>query len=293
MFIFQTILLAVLVLVLGFNLTQRKHLAHGEKKRLASLKFAGLIFIPYLAATGIIKKSMPWAYIFPPIAVAFILCLVFRREIFIFKRRCASCGSLLGAKRSLYHDNNLCESCERAGTEQAGGEIPKASVQSVNDIDWETWEPKERAVLCYIRHEGKLLLIRKKTGLGAGKVNVPGGRIEAGETAADAAARETREEGCVNPTGLVQAADLSFVFTDGYSLHGTVFVADGFEGTPAETDEADPFWRSEDDIPYGEMWEDDAVWLPLVLEGQYVSGRFIFDGDTMLSHRIEVGRDYT
>jgi len=300
MFIVQTVLLVVLVSVLIFNLTQRKHIACGGEKRLASLELAGLIFIPYLAASVILKKNLSWTYIFPATAVAFILGLIFRKKIFMFRRHCLSCGTALPLHRTLYHDNNLCKDCEQAGSRGKTPEastkkkisIPEVSPQSVNDIDWETWVPTEKAVLCYIRSGGKLLLIRKKTGLGTGKINVPGGRIEPGETAIEAAARETREEVCVNPKGLVQAGELSFVFTNGYSLHGTVFVADGYEGNLAETEEAEPFWCSEDDIPYKEMWEDDAVWLPLVLDGQYVTGRFIFDEDEMLSHTIEVTRDY-
>ncbi len=61
-------------------------------------------------------------------------------------------------------------------------------------IDWEKWAPKDRAVLTFIRCEGRLLLIVKKRGLGQGKVNAPGGRLEPGETPEQAAVRETREE---------------------------------------------------------------------------------------------------
>jgi hypothetical protein len=34
------------------------------------------------------------------------------------------------------------------------------------------------------------------------------------------------------------------------------------------------------------MWADDALWLPLVLAGRSVSGRFVFDGDAMLDHEL-------
>ena len=55
--------------------------------------------------------------------------------------------------------------------------------------DWKTWNPKERGTLCFVLRGGKILLIEKKRGLGAGKVNGPGGRIEAGETGEQAAIR--------------------------------------------------------------------------------------------------------
>jgi 8-oxo-dGTP diphosphatase len=42
-------------------------------------------------------------------------------------------------------------------------------VKNVSEIDWENWVPKERAVLCFIHIDNKLMLIHKKTGLGKEK----------------------------------------------------------------------------------------------------------------------------
>jgi 8-oxo-dGTP diphosphatase len=50
--------------------------------------------------------------------------------------------------------------------------------------DWSVWQPTERANLCFVTRGDEVLLIHKKRGLGAGKINGPGGRIEPGETAA-------------------------------------------------------------------------------------------------------------
>ncbi len=54
-----------------------------------------------------------------------------------------------------------------------------------------------------------------------------------------------------------------------------------------ETEEATPIWMPTERIPYDQMWEDDELWLPLVLRGRQFSGRFIFDGDTMLDYEVE------
>ena len=83
-----------------------------------------------------------------------------------------------------------------------------------------------------------MLLIRKKRGLGAGKINAPGGKLEPGETAHDAAVRETREEVGVTPLRLEDRGVVRFQFTDGYSLHCAVFVAADFTGELIETPEA-------------------------------------------------------
>lgn len=138
-------------------------------------------------------------------------------------------------------------------------------------------------MLCFVRARGSLLLIRKRRGLGKGKINAPGGRIEPDETAVEAAVRETREEVGVCPLEPYPVADLSFQFADGYSLHCTVFFADSHRGEPRDTEEAFPFWCAQEEIPFNEMWEDDRHWLPRVLDGDYVSGRFAFDGDSMLT----------
>ena len=97
-------------------------------------------------------------------------------------------------------------------------------------VDGANWKPREKATLCFIIENGKILLIEKKRGLGAGKVNGPGGRIEAGETAEQGAIRETQEEVGLTPTGMEWAGELSFQFRDGYSLHVELYRASGWSG---------------------------------------------------------------
>ncbi len=158
----------------------------------------------------------------------------------------------------------------------------------VSKIDWATWVPTERATLLFVVRDGSILLIDKKTGLGAGKINGPGGRIDPGETALQGAIREVREELCVTPTGVREAGELSFQFLDGYSLHGAVFTASGFDGELCETREARPRWTPVDSIPYDRMWADDRLWIPHMLEGRRFIGWFIFDDDRMLDSRVHV-----
>lgn len=149
-------------------------------------------------------------------------------------------------------------------------------------LDWRRWKPDEEAVLTFIRMRGQVLLIVKKRGLGAGKINAPGGRIQPGETALHAAIRETEEEVGLTPLHLHANGILRFAFTDGYNLMCHVFTAPSYLGKMRETDEATPFWCKEREIPYGKMWKDDQYWLPHVLKGESVDAAFIFENDTML-----------
>lgn len=158
----------------------------------------------------------------------------------------------------------------------------------VTDIEWTTWSPADVATLLFVRRDDEVLLIRKQRGLGAGKINAPGGRLEAGESPLEAARRETIEEVCVEPLDVRAHGELRFQFVDGYALHCHVFVADGHRGEPTVTVEAVPMWVRADALPFEEMWADDELWVPHVLAGRHVDGRFVFDGDTLLDVDLRV-----
>lgn len=157
------------------------------------------------------------------------------------------------------------------------------------DLEWNSFSPVDSAVLCFIQQSGNVLLIEKKRGLGAGKVNGPGGKLEPGETFLEAAIRETQEEIGLVPLDPQWHVTLDFVFIDGYTLTVRVFTAQAWEGSLIETDEALPFWVPVTEIPYERMWEDDRLWLGYALEGKNAAGRFVFDDDTMVKSDIQFG----
>ncbi|MEL7059145.1 MAG: NUDIX domain-containing protein [Acidobacteriota bacterium] len=170
---------------------------------------------------------------------------------------------------------------------------PAGAPRRVDAIDWSAWTPVDRATLTFVRRQSAadparedVLLITKKRGLGAGKINAPGGRLEGDETPAGCAVREVEEEVGVTPLGVEERGRLRFQFVDGYSLDCHVFQAFDHRGEPRETDEAIPQWTPIDAIPFDRMWADDHLWLPALLAGRRVDGCFIFDGDTMLDHAL-------
>ena len=156
------------------------------------------------------------------------------------------------------------------------------TADSVHDIDWWTWTPTERATLMFVIDGERILLIRKKRGLGAGKINGPGGRMEPGETAEACAVRETIEELGVTALRPTLRGRARFQFQDGYRLTVFCFASYAHSGEAVETDEAVPLWTPLGRIPYSQMWADDALWLPRLLRGEVFDGRYVFAGDRML-----------
>jgi 8-oxo-dGTP diphosphatase len=128
--------------------------------------------------------------------------------------------------------------------------------------------------------------MRKLRGIGAGKINGPGGKVEPGETPLAAAIRETQEEVGVTPIAPELRGELDFYFRGGPTFHCLVYLAHDFAGVPARTAEAEPLWFAADALPYGEMWADDQHWLPLLLAGERFSGSVEVDGETVLSLQV-------
>lgn len=143
------------------------------------------------------------------------------------------------------------------------------------------------ANLVFLTRGDEVLLIHKKTGLGAGKINGPGGKLEAGETAIEAARREVEEELHIIPGDLEEMGVLHFDFVDGLRLHCTVFTGTEFSGTPTETREARPEWFPISEIPFERMWADDQYWLPGMLEGKKFQAWFRFDEEEMLTREVQ------
>ena len=96
--ILQKPILGLLVILLVFNLTQRRHLAYGEKKRFAALGLAVLFLILYAGIYVIVHFSSPdFTILFPLIAVI-LIAVLFRKRIFIFSFHCRECGKTAPVK---------------------------------------------------------------------------------------------------------------------------------------------------------------------------------------------------
>jgi 8-oxo-dGTP diphosphatase len=138
----------------------------------------------------------------------------------------------------------------------------------------------------------EILLGMKKARFGAGKYNGFGGKVEDGETIAEAAVREMREETGVRVRvgDLERVGHLTFLFPHKPDWEQVVHVytARAWQGTPRESGEMAPAWFAVDDIPYDRMWDDDAYWLPRVLAGERVRATFTYQADNETVERVKI-----
>ena len=123
------------------------------------------------------------------------------------------------------------------------------------------------------------MLIHKQRGIGAGKINGPGGKVDPGEVPLAAAVRETEEEIGVTPLNLQLRGELWFHFSSDHTTLCFIYLADDLIGQPCATPEAIPEWYDVDRLPYDQMWEDDRHWLPLLLEGKRFCGDVVINND--------------
>lgn len=113
-----------------------------------------------------------------------------------------------------------------------------------------------------------------------GKINGIGGKVQEGETIEVAATREMSEEiGVVtDPAKMEKVGNVKFYFKDkpewDQEMH--VFLVKDWQGEPKESEEMAPKWYSKQEIPFDDMWVDDKHWLPIVLAGKKIDGRFNF-----------------
>lgn len=123
--------------------------------------------------------------------------------------------------------------------------------------------------LCFLFRNDQILLGQKKRGFGQGKWNGFGGKLEKGESVEEAMLREVSEEIGVQilefeKVGVVWETHPAW--PDTLEVH--IFTSKQFSGVPCESEEMKPDWFDLSQIPYGEMWEGDRVWIPKMLSGQ-------------------------
>ena len=296
----------VMITVIIFNLSLRKY-KDGQKKRFSLVLFAILFLLLYLALIIIdMNEALPSWLEWVALAFFLLSLVLLRKKVWPWRRRCVKCHQKMSWDAVFGRDENLCDDCyyelhPEEKTKKEEEEKKKSptyledkfneeciKAEKTTDIDWDMWEPTERCVLTYVIDGDNILLILKKRGMGDGYYNGPGGHIELEETKTEAAIRETKEETGLDVADLVDMGTLYFQFRDGTRMIGYVFTTHTYSGTLIdECDETKPFWAKISELDYSNMWEDDRLWFPLLLEGKRFNGYFIFDDRKLVDSRIE------
>jgi 8-oxo-dGTP diphosphatase / 2-hydroxy-dATP diphosphatase len=148
---------------------------------------------------------------------------------------------------------------------------------------------KKVLTLAILYNDTQILLGLKKRGFGMGRWNGFGGKVQKEETIETAALREIKEEAGIVIKKLDPRGVITFHFEGNSEALEVHIFSSLFSGTAEESDEMMPQWFSLNDIPYGSMWPDDPLWLPLLLAGKNFEGEVFFkDTHTVIRHTIAV-----
>ncbi len=140
------------------------------------------------------------------------------------------------------------------------------------------------------------MLAHKKRGFGKDLWNGMGGKLEKGESMKESAIRELEEEVGVK----AKVKDLRKVATHIFHLPENppypeedqevqVFLINWIleMGEPHESEEMNPKWFKKSEVPYDQMWEDDKIWLPRVLNGEKLSCDWTFSKGEDGKYKLE------
>lgn len=138
--------------------------------------------------------------------------------------------------------------------------------------------------LIFVKDNSKILLGLKKRGLGEGKWNGFGGKIEKNESVTECVIRELKEESNlsvekVNHIGVLVYEVVNRARVD--LVH--VFTTNNHNGILMETEEMAPQWYDVTNIPYGQMWPCAKLWHPYMLNEKYFIARIVYENEENIS----------
>lgn len=150
-------------------------------------------------------------------------------------------------------------------------------------------QDKKILTLCIIRRDSQILLGMKKRGWGSGKWNGFGGKIENNESIEEAAKREVAEEVGLNIKNFEKIGIIDFEFQDGSKdIKVYIFESNNFTGETLESEEMRPKWFDINNLPFKNMWPGDKYWLPILLAGKKLKGKFVYDRPSSFDYTSKI-----
>jgi len=146
------------------------------------------------------------------------------------------------------------------------------------------------ATLCYIRRDGKTLMIHRVKVAGdmhAGKWNGLGGKLEPGETPEESAIREIWEEAGLKAANPRLRGIITFPgFANDEDWYTFLFVVDEFEGELIDPPEGYLKWVPDDELLDLNLWEGDRIFIPWLDQPGFFSGKFVYRDGVLISHNV-------
>jgi len=146
------------------------------------------------------------------------------------------------------------------------------------------------ATLCYVKHDNKTLMIhriRKVNDMHQGKWNGLGGKLEPGESPEECAIREINEESGLNVINPLMKGVLTFPAFDGFEdWYVYVFVVRQYEGSLIDSSEGILSWIPDSDLLDLNLWDGDRIFLPLLEQPGFFSGKFIYRNGRLIDHQV-------
>jgi 8-oxo-dGTP pyrophosphatase MutT (NUDIX family) len=170
--------------------------------------------------------------------------------------------------------------------------------EKVGDRDvadkWEKKVMRDVTLVLPLRN-GRILLGMKKRGFGEGKINGFGGKLNDWESIEEGAIRELEEEIGIKARveNLKKVGELAFSFPHAegkdWDQKVHVFTVRDWDGEPVESEEMSCDWYYTDELPVDKMWDADKDWMPMVLDGKKIKGKFEFGEDNSTISESEIG----
>ncbi len=147
------------------------------------------------------------------------------------------------------------------------------------------------ATLCYIRKDGKTLMLhrnKKNSDYHEGKYNGIGGKLESGESPEECCIREIKEETGLDAHNLKLRGFLSFPVFDGTSdWLCFVYECNDFSGQLTTCDEGTLHWIDDDAITSLNLWQGDHYFIDVIYQtDKYFRGKFTYRDKQLISHQL-------
>jgi 8-oxo-dGTP diphosphatase len=150
--------------------------------------------------------------------------------------------------------------------------------------------PKILATLCYVRHNGRTLMIhrvKKANDMHEGKYNGLGGKFEPGETPEQCAIREVEEESGLTMIEPRLKGIIDFPRFDGVNdWYVFIFTSDKFTGDLIESNEGNLRWVDNDKLLDLNLWDGDKIFLKWLDNDGFFSAKFIYEAGKFKEHTV-------